>query len=161
MDKLYENSETGCCQRFNPKPWQDRQIKWKGKLFLRDRVINLFYIPLNMDKVMARDMEKIKAAGALPKEQLMLCDDGMFGSDIFIAVSRKVPGARMEKISGTFLSTVFEGSYSQVGKWIKDAQKHAESKKRKIKKLLFFYTTCTACAKAYGKNYVVILAKVG
>jgi len=29
-----------------------------------------------------------------------------------------------------------------------------------MEKLFFFYTTCPKCAKAYGKNYVVLLAKV-
>jgi hypothetical protein len=31
---------------------------------------------------------------------------------------------------------------------------------RKLEKLYFSYTTCPACAKAYGKNYVVLFAKV-
>jgi hypothetical protein len=29
-----------------------------------------------------------------------------------------------------------------------------------LKKLYFSYTTCPACAKAYGKNYVVLFAQV-
>ena len=37
MDKPYEGSETGCCQRFKPEPWQDKEIAWDNKLFLKDR----------------------------------------------------------------------------------------------------------------------------
>ena len=29
-----------------------------------------------------------------------------------------------------------------------------------LKKMFFYYTTCPKCAKAYGKNYVVLLAQV-
>jgi hypothetical protein len=31
---------------------------------------------------------------------------------------------------------------------------------RTLEKLYFAYTTCPACAKAYGKNYVIAFAKV-
>jgi hypothetical protein len=39
-------------------------------------------------------------------------------------------------------------------------KKYIASKGRDIEKMYFFYTTCPKCAEHYGKNYVVILAKV-
>jgi len=161
MDKLYEDSETGCCQRFDPKPWEDKEIVWKDKLFVKDHVISIFHIPLNFDKVIVRNMEMIKKAGALPEKALMLSDENsIFGSDMYIHVSKDVPGAKMEKISGTFLAKVFEGPYQDMGKWIEAMQKHVKENGKEMKKMYFFYTTCPRCAKAYGKNYVVILARV-
>jgi len=71
-----------------------------------------------------------------------------------------VPDSEMVKISGTFLTKVFEGPYKNVRNWIGDMKKYAESKKRDMEKMYFFYTTCPKCAEFYGKNYVVILAKV-
>ena len=35
-----------------------------------------------------------------------------------------------------------------------------EKKGKVAKQLLFYYTTCPKCAKAYGKNYVVLFAQV-
>ncbi|MDD5339799.1 MAG: hypothetical protein PHV13_00960 [Candidatus ainarchaeum sp.] len=161
MDKLYEDSETGCCQRFEPGPWDGKEIVWKDKLFVRDRVLSLFHIPLNFGQVIVRNMEKIKAANALPEKALMLSDENsMFGSDVYINVSRNVPGARMEKVSGRFLTRVFEGPYQDMGKWVQAMHDHVKAKNRKMKKMYFFYTTCPSCAKYYGKNYVVILAQV-
>jgi hypothetical protein len=152
--------ETGCCKPFNPAPWDNKTIVWKGKLFLKDHVISLFHIPLNMGKVMARDTEKIRAAGA-EGEQLMLSDEcSLWGSDVYIAVKKPVPGAEMTRMSGTFLSQVYKGSYGDMGKWIKDMEAHAAAKGRKVKKLYFYYTMCPACAKAYGQNYTVLLAQV-
>jgi hypothetical protein len=29
-----------------------------------------------------------------------------------------------------------------------------------MEKMYFFYTTCPKCAKVYGKNYTVLLAKI-
>ncbi|MDD5317718.1 MAG: hypothetical protein PHF51_03205 [Candidatus ainarchaeum sp.] len=160
MDKIYD-SETGCCQRFDPKPWDEKEVTWKNKLFLRDHVISFFHIPLNMGGVMKRDVEKIAAAGALPEKAVMLMDEGsLWGSDIFIEVAKEVPGAKMERISGTFLTKVFEGPYQDAGKWAKEMQEFVKSKGKETKKLYFYYTTCPSCAKFYGKNYTVLVARV-
>ncbi len=75
MDKLYENSETGCCPRFNPEPWDEKEVTWQDKLFLKDRVRSFFHIPLNFAKVMIRDMEAITKADALAPEPVLLSDE--------------------------------------------------------------------------------------
>ncbi len=158
---LNPDAETGCCKRFDPAPWQEKEVKLKDRLFLKEHVTSLLHIPLNMDKVMQRSMDAIAKADALAKEPLMLSDENsLWGSDIFIAVEKEVPGAKMERISGTFLTKVFEGEYSKMGSWIKEMEKYVASKGRKARKLYFFYTTCPACAKAYGKNYTVLMAQV-
>lgn len=161
MDKLYENSETGCCLRFNPEPWDEKEVTFKDKLFVKDHVTSFFHIPLNFGKVMVQNLEKIQAADALEPEPIMLSDEkSLWGSDIYIAVSKDVPGAETVKISGTFLTKVFEGPYKDVRKWIQEMKAWLESKAANMKKMYFFYTTCPKCAKYYGKNYVVILAQV-
>ncbi len=161
MEKLYEESETGCCPRFNPEPWDEKEITWQDELFIKDKVRSFLHIPLNFGKVIVKNMEKIMAAGALAPEPLMLSDEeSLWGADIYIAVSKEVPGAEMQKISGTFLTKVFEGSYKNAGKWAKEMKDYVESKGKEIKKMYFFYTTCPSCAKYYGKNYTVILAMI-
>ncbi len=161
MDKRYEDSETGCCPRFNPGPWDKKTITWKGKLFAKDRVRSIFHIPLNMGKVIVKNTEKLKAAGALPSQPLMLFDENsLWGADIYIAVGKKVPGMNMVPISGTFLSKVFEGHYKNAGTWAREMTEYVRSKGKAVKKMYFFYTTCPKCAKFYGKNYTVILAKI-
>ena len=115
MDKLYENSETGCCPRFDPGPWDEKEITWRDKLFVKDRVKSLFHIPLNFGKVMVRNMEMIQKADALTPEPLMLSDENsLWGADVYIAVNKEIPGGETAKISGTFLTKVFEGPYKNV-----------------------------------------------
>ena len=161
MDKLYENSETGCCPKFNPEPWDEKEVTFKDKLFVKDHVTSFFHIPLNFGKVMVRNMEKIQAADALAPEPLLLSDEkSLWGSDIYIAVAKDVPDSEMTKISGTFMTKVFEGPYKNMGQWIKQMQAWLESKAASMKKMYFFYTTCPKCAKHYGKNYTVILAQI-
>lgn len=161
MDKLYEQSETGCCKRFNPAPWDGKEVNFQGELFLKDHVRSFFHIPLNFGQVMVKNMERIEKAGALAQDPLMLSDENsLWGSDIYISVSKDVPGAEMGEISGNFLSKVFEGPYSNMGKWVKETQDFVKSKGKTLKKMYFFYTTCPKCAKFYGKNYIVILAEI-
>ncbi len=161
MDKFYEQSETGCCPRFDPVPWDEKEVTWQDKLFLKDHVRSFLHIPLNFGKVMVKNMEKISSAGALAPQPLMLSDENsLWGADVYISVNSEVPGAEMERISGTFLSKVFEGPYKDAGKWAKEMKAYVDSKGKELKKLYFFYTTCPKCAEFYGKNYTVLLAKV-
>jgi len=159
--KKVNPKETGCCPRFDPKPWDKKTIKWENKIFLKDRVFSFFHIPINFGAIMKKDVEIIEKTKAKDPEMVVLSDENsLFGADVYLSVKKNVPGTKMEKISGTFLSMVFEGPYGSMGKWVKEMQEYAESKKKTIKKMYFYYTTCPKCAKEYGKNYVVILAQV-
>lgn len=161
MDELNEKNETGCCPRFNPEPWEEKEVTFNEKLFVKDHVTSFFHYPLNFGKVMIRSMEKIQKVSALDKEPIVLCDEkSLWGSDVYIAVTKDVPEAEMAKISGTFLCKVYEGPYQNVRKWVEDMKAYVSSKSKQIQKMYFYYTTCPKCAKVYGKNYVVILAQV-
>jgi hypothetical protein len=161
MGKLYEESETGCCPRFNPAPWDGKEVTFKDKLFVKNHVRSFFHIPLDFAKVMVKNMEMIKQAYALVPLPLMLSDEkSLWGADIYTAVAKEVPDGKMARISGTFLTKVFEGPYKNAGQWAKEMKDYVKSKAREMEKMYFFYTTCPKCAEFYGKNYTVILAKV-
>jgi hypothetical protein len=91
----------------------------------------------------------------------MLCDEkSPWGSDIYIDVSKDVPGAQMATLSGSYLTKVFEGPYNNAAKWAQEMKEYVKSKGQSLNKLYFSYTTCPKCAKAYGKNYVVLFAQI-
>jgi len=161
MSEINEKNETGCCPRFNPEKWQEKEITFDKKLFVKDHVTSILHIPINFGKVMIRSMDKIQKVNALTDEPIVLCDEkSLWGSDIYIAVTKNVPDAEMAEISGTFLCKVYEGPYQNVRKWIEDMNTYVNSKAKQMQKLYIYYTTCPKCAKVYGKNYVVILAQV-
>lgn len=150
-----------CCPRFDPRPWDETEFVWNDKRFVKDRVTSFLHIPLNFGAVMKRNAGPINAAGAFPEPVVILTDENsLWGADLYIEVTREIPGANMATISGTFLSKVFEGPYRNVRKWIAEMNRYARGKGKTIRKLYFFYTTCPKCAKKYGKNYVVLLAQV-
>jgi hypothetical protein len=152
---------TGCCPPFDPAPWQDREINWNNKPFVKDHVICLFHVPLNIGRVVRKDMALIDAAGAAPAQPLMLSDDrSPWGSELFIEVKKHVPGATMTEMTGTFLTKVFEGPFGDAPLWVNAMKQYVAAENRTLERLYFGYTTCPKCAKAYGKNYVVMFAKV-
>ena len=160
MEKLYD-SETGCCKKFDPIPWDEKEITFNNKLFLKDHVTSFLYFPLNFGSKMKKNVKKIMDAKAQPDEPILLSDEkSLWGADIYIAIKKEVPNAIMYKFSGTFLTKVFEGPFSNMGKWTKEMKEYVASKGKEIKKIYYFYTTCPKCAKHYGKNYVVIFAEV-
>jgi hypothetical protein len=161
METLNEQAETGCCPRFDPKPWDDKEVVFENRRFVKDRVRSFLHVPLNFGQVMVRNMERIQAADALAAPPIVLSDENsLWGADVYIAVTKDVPGAEMAAISGTFLSRTFEGPYKNIRQWVRQMKDYVASQKKAMKKLYFFYTTCPKCAKAYGKNYVVLLARV-
>jgi hypothetical protein len=152
-----------CCPKFDPKPYDKKTIVWKNKLFIQDNVMQLFHIPLNMGSVVTKMFEAIEDAKAMPKpkDRLMLAyDPSPWTSEICIAVTKDVKGAKNIKLSGTFLTKVYDGPYQDVPKWMMDMEAYVKSKKNATKKFYFYFTTCPKCIKKYGHNYVVAFAQV-
>ena len=106
-------------------------------------------------------MEKIDSANAECPDWMGLSDHtSKWNMNIYVAVNKDIPNSENVTLSGKFLSKVYEGPYKDTGKWCKDYDTYAKSKKLEIKKQYMWYTTCPKCAKKYGKNYVVIVGEV-
>ncbi|MBW2997655.1 hypothetical protein KY349_04920 [Candidatus Woesearchaeota archaeon] len=160
-EKIFEDSETGCCKRFNPEPWDKKRITWTDKLFVTDSVSCILHVPLNFREVLVKNLMKLKAAGALPPEPLLLADEeSPWETEIYLAATKEVPDVPHTRISGTFLTKVFEGPYRCVNEWMEEMEEFARSKGESVKKTYIFYTTCPECAKHYGKNYIVLVAEI-
>ncbi len=152
--------EPVCCERFDPAPWDGKEIVWQDKLFVTDRVRSFLHMPLNFGQVMTRNMKLIEDAQAKAEQIMPTDENSLWGADVYIPVSKDVPGAKTVRLSGKFLAKVFEGPYKNIPNWIAEMKKYVSGRGLELKKLYFCYTTCPACAKKYGKNYVVLMAKV-
>jgi hypothetical protein len=150
-----------CCPKFEPAPWDGKTFEWENKRFIKDRVFTLFYMPVTFGSAMKRMMSKVEQAGAAMPDYLCLSDHtSKWNMDVYLAVSKEVPGAANTSLSGKFLSKVYEGNFKETGTWSKDFKNYATGLGHTISKWYMWYTTCPKCAKKYGKNYVVILTKV-
>ena len=146
-------NENECCPRFDPQPWDNKVFEWENKLFIRGKVKTFFFMPVNFGSVIRRLMKPVEESGASLSDSLCLSDHtSKWNMDIYLAVDREVPGAENRKLSGKYLSRVYEGKFSKTGEWCKDFESHATDGGWKIKKWYMWYTTCPKCAKKYGKN---------
>ena len=148
-----------CCPKFNPKTWDDKILTWKDKLFVKGKVLTLFYIPLTFGKAIVgifKDMEKAKAKAT----GLCLSDHTKWNMDIYVETDKAVKGRTNVTMSGRFYSKVYEGPYKDTDKWYADFTKRMKAKKLKMGKLYMWYNYCPKCAKKYGKQYTTMIAKI-
>lgn len=155
------DNETNCCPRFRPEPWDDQELHFVNKPFVRASTISLFHIPLNMGSTFAHTWEAIRKAHAENGGFLVLShDDSAWHAEHLFAVTKEVPGAEMVRLTGDFLTKVFEGPFSDARNWHTEMEAFVRARGKHSETTYFFYTTCPRCAKHYGKNYVVAVAKV-
>jgi hypothetical protein len=163
MEDKSKNQE--CCPVFDPEPWDQKIHQWHEKPFIRDYLPQLFHMPLPsmMGKVIGRMWKKAQDAGATSelKDFLLLAyDPSPWKSELYMNVTKEVEGAENVKITGTFVSKVFDGPYNKVPKYIREFDSYLVSIGKKAGKLYFYFTTCPKCAKKYGHNYIVAFAEV-
>lgn len=154
-------NETGCCPRFEPLAWEDQELHFDDKLFVRAETVSLFHIPLNMSSVFTATFKAIQDAHAEDEEFAVLSHDiSPWRAEHLFAVKHEVPNAENVRLSGDFVTHVFEGPFSDAGKWSQAMDKWVAAKRMRVEDKYFFFTTCPKCAKHYGKNYVVAIAQV-
>ena len=160
----YDTSDntTGCCPRFHPDGWDEQTLHFKDKLFVRATTKSVMHVPVNMGAVFSRVQKAIGANdGFDPNNTLVLSRDlSAWEAEHLFAVVADVPGEEMVRVTGDFITRVFEGPYSKAKHWVHEMEVAAKAKGREAKRVFMFYTTCPRCAKAYGDNYVVGFAEI-
>jgi hypothetical protein len=156
------DNPTNCCPRFKTDGWDEQELHFTDKLFVKATTRSIFHIPLNMGSVFPNTFKAIDEAGARDKDEFIVLsnDPSAWTEEHFFSVTKDVPGQEMVKMSGDYLTKVFEGPYKNVAKWEKEMATFVEGKGKQVKKTYFFYTTCPKCAKFYGKNYLVAVAEI-
>ena len=66
----------------------------------------------------------------------------------------------MVRLSGDYLTRVYEGPYREAKHWAVDLEGMARGKGYEPGNTFFFYTTCPNCARVYGENYVVGVVEI-
>ena len=155
-------TEEKCCPQLVKENWDKKEVQWKEKPFYKTKYHSLFHIPINFGGVVRKAMEEISSR-SLDEEPLMMFskEESMFSSILLISLKRDTEDLETEKLSGRYISMIFENGYRQTPKWIKEVERYVEKQGKVAGELLFWYVTCPRCAKKYGKTQTVIFAKVG
>ncbi len=161
-----KNDSNPCCPQFDTVPWDEKTHQWHDKLFIKDTIPQIFHMPLpgTINRTMGRMWEQAQQANAAPdlKDFLILAyDPSPWKSEYYLSVTKEVPGAENVKLTGIFLSKVFDGPYQDVPKWIKAMDTYVAQQGKTTQKYYLYFTTCPKCAKIYGHNYVVAFAQIG
>ncbi|KHF25691.1 hydrolase [Solemya velum gill symbiont] len=156
------DNPTNCCPRFKPEGWDEQELHFDDKLFVKAKNWGVFHIPINLGSVYINTFGAIEEAGAVDTEQIIVLshDPSAWRGEHFFSVTKEVPGQEMTRMTGDFLTKVFEGPYKNAPKWEKEMEKFVENRGKQVKQTYFFYTTCPKCAKYYGKNYVVAVSEI-
>ncbi len=168
-----------CCPPFDPSLYREADgvdykiLQWNSKPFIKEGTWCFYYVPLSYGKALGRATKKLEDAGAaLPEKDAIVlsdCDSAWYSTMLVSSAKEEVPGAEMVTLSGTYLAKVFEGEYKEMCEWIKATkslvaqlkeEKKVECEDVEKMQFLFYYTTCPKCAKKYGKNFVVVFAKL-
>jgi len=157
--------EAACCPRFDPATWDGKTTVFTDKLFIKRTLPQLFHMPLpgTMSKMMSNCWAAIEAAGSKPADGEFLWlayDPSPWKCEHYIHVTHEVPGLENIRLSGTFMTKVFDGPYNHVPKWLKEMDRHLAAQGKSAKRYYLYYTTCPKCAKKYGHNYTVVFAEV-
>ena len=155
-------STTGCCPKFDPAQWDGKVFEFRDKPFMRDHTVSFLHIPLNMGRVMARLQRAAEAHDAVADDFVLLSQEvSPWRAEHYYAVNKEVPGAQMVRLSGSYFAKVYEGAFQDAPKWHDDLLAAVKERGLAAQQTYFYYTTCPKCAKVYGKNYVVGMAKIG
>ena len=159
-----DNSETGCCPRFDPTGWDEKMMELDHLNMVCASTKSLFYVPLNMSRVMGSTMKAIADAGAeLSDRYLVLSQDKSpwkCNHYFLVDENHPVPGLETVSFSGNFITKVFEGPFNKMPQWIKALESEVKEQGFSMENIYAFYTTCPKCAEHFGKNYVVLFARV-
>ncbi len=158
------DNETGCCPRFDPVGWDDQILHFKDKPFVRAVSKSAMHVPLNMGQVFERVQIHLEDAGALDPENMIILsrdlspwqEEHLFS----IPEDADIEGEEIVTLSGEYLTRVFEGPYREARSWHHQMEVAAKARGRTAEEIYFFYTSCPRCAKAYGENYLVGVAKL-
>ena len=156
------DNPTNCCPRFKPEGWSDQELHFKDKLFLKVKTRSIFHIPINMGSVFPKTFSAIEKEKAKSEDDFIVLsyDPSPWVGEHYFSVNKDVPGQKMVRLSGDYLTKIYEGPYKNAPKWEKEMDDIVKSKGMEVEKTYFFYTTCPKCAKFYGKNYIVAVTEI-
>ena len=158
---MTSSSQEKCCPRLEAGDWDKQRVEWRDKTFYKTKYRTLFHIPLNIGSVLTRAMKDVEGRGIGEDPELMLSlEDSLFSSTLLLSIAEAPQDLPVERVSGTFVTRLFEGSYRNVKRWCDEVRQSLRDEGHEAQRLLFWYVTCPRCAKKYGGAQTVIFAQV-
>ena len=128
------DNPTNCCPKFKPEGWDEQELHFRKKLFLKAKTRSIFHIPINMGSVYPKTLADIKEANAHSDDNFIVLsyDPSAWSGEHYFSVTKDVPGHEMMEMTGDFLTKVFEGPYKNAPKWEKEMKLFVKGKGKQV-----------------------------
>jgi len=155
-------SPTGCCPKFNYTDWDNKSLHFVEKPFVKVKTKSVMHVPVNIENVFSETLKALEIEGVLDVEQNLILsrDLSAWSTEHLFAVTKPVPGERMVFLTGDYRTKVFEKDNKASHKKGRQFEEDLEESGFDVDEVYFFFPTCPKCAKTYGENYMVAVAKV-
>ena len=102
---------TNCCPRFNPNGWDEQELHFRDKRFVKAKTRSIFHIPINMSSVYAKVISAIEKGKAIDDNDFIVLsyDPSLWTGEHYFAVTKDVPGQNMVHMSGDYLTKYLRG----------------------------------------------------
>jgi hypothetical protein len=152
-----------CCEDIDLSKWKLRRIVWKRKPFYVVRHGSFFHIPIGFGKAIIGGLEIVKKKYYTPSPEFVLSKEtGWFSAKMMFPVNKaSTSDPNIEELTGTFVTRGFQGSYSQMGNFIRVFNEQVKQKfGKKPSELYFWYANCPKCAPKQGGPKIIIFGRI-
>ncbi len=155
-----------CCPKFEPKRWEEKTFEWEDKRFIKESIPTIFHIPFpkSIGKKVNKMMTLAENGDSLSDDELdtllLFNDPTPYKSDMYLLVTENVPSAHNVKLSGTFISKVYDGAYHKAPKFMKQMKDYLRAQDRIVDDFYVHYAYCPKCSKKFEHNYMVLFAEL-
>ena len=94
------DNPTNCCPRFNTEGWDEQELHFKDKLFVKAKTRSIFHIPINVGSVFPKTLGAIDKAHAMGEDEFigLSHDRSVWTGEHFFSVTKDVPGQEMLRL---------------------------------------------------------------
>jgi len=124
------DNPTKCCPRFKSEGWDNQELHFNDKLFIKAKTKSIFHIPINMGSVFPKVLTAMENQHAVNEDNFIVLshDPSAWSSEHYFSSDKDIPGQNMVHLSGDYLTKVFEGPYKNAAKWEKEMENFVISK---------------------------------
>ncbi len=99
------DNPTNCCPRFHPEGWDNQELHFKEKLFVKADTISLFHMPINMGSVFSKTLGAIEKADATGDTDFIVLshDPSAWCAEHLFAITKEATGREMLILSGDMI----------------------------------------------------------
>jgi hypothetical protein len=101
---------TNCCPRFNPEGWDEQELHFQDKLFVKAKTKSVFHMPVNIGSVFPRTFAELEKADAVDYDDLIVLsyDPSPWTGEHYLGLSGSRKGYK--QLNGHRFICTFDGA---------------------------------------------------